>query len=260
MSDSHQTKHCLNCGATLIGLHCHQCGQKALVSRFALKSIFHDIPHSLFHVDRGIFPTIIGLILRPGQTINGYLDGQRVRFFNPLTFLALAAGVQAFLFGNKFTIEMLNKVLVVKDQVFLHTALPSLARWLSLILVVFVPLGALGTWLVFRKEKRNYAEHLVIQTYIQAIGIVLMTVPLYPLLLVAHWRNVTLLPATALIGIVATLALITQHQTIVLTALFRKPGTTLRTFQRANLASIVPVVFAAAGWLLTLKMNAIPFK
>ena len=78
------SSHCLNCQAPLHTPYCGQCGQSAKVHRFTLAGLLHDVPHAVFHVERGILPTLAGLLRRPGATINAYLDGQRTRFFNPL--------------------------------------------------------------------------------------------------------------------------------------------------------------------------------
>ncbi|HYW17233.1 MAG TPA: hypothetical protein VE891_13910 [Allosphingosinicella sp.] len=41
---------CLNCGAALIGPHCHQCGQAGHVHR-TLGAFWHDLAHSVLHFD-----------------------------------------------------------------------------------------------------------------------------------------------------------------------------------------------------------------
>jgi hypothetical protein len=76
----------LNCATKLLGTHCHhQCGQRAATGRFIWHSLLHDMPHSIFHVDRTIVSTLVRLIRHPGRAINGYPDGQRARYINSLT-------------------------------------------------------------------------------------------------------------------------------------------------------------------------------
>lgn len=42
---THETA-CLNCGTTLVGSHCHACGQAAHVHR-TLGAFFHDLANSI---------------------------------------------------------------------------------------------------------------------------------------------------------------------------------------------------------------------
>ena len=74
---------CLNCGTTLIGTHCHQCGQHAHVHR-TLGAFFHDLLHGVFHFEGKIWRTLPLLVFRPGQLTRRYIDGQRARFISPL--------------------------------------------------------------------------------------------------------------------------------------------------------------------------------
>ena len=84
---------CANCGAVLTGPWCAACGQKAGAARLSLKHLLHEIPHAVFHVDRGFVPTLKALVTRPGEVVDEYLRGKRVRYFNPLTLLVICAGV-----------------------------------------------------------------------------------------------------------------------------------------------------------------------
>jgi Protein of unknown function (DUF3667) len=254
MQNSQPTLNCLNCATRLVGKHCHQCGQKASVQPFSLASLLRDIPHSLFHVDRGLFPTMFGLIRLPAKTINAYLDGQRVRFFNPLTFLAIAAGVQAFVLGNSFTVEMLGLIFANRDPIVLKSV-SLVARWISLALLIMVPLGAWANWFLFRRANRNYAEHLVIQAYIQAIAAVLVTVPFSLLVLIDYFRGLMQKESLTGVFILALVVLVSQHQPLVLTALFKKSDTTFRTFSRASLAAALPLLLVVMVVFLSVKVG-----
>jgi hypothetical protein len=84
---------CLNCGQTLTGPWCAACGQKGDVGRLTLAGLLHEIPHGVFHVDRGFVPTLRAVFTRPATVAFDYLDGRRIRWFNPLTLVVLCAGV-----------------------------------------------------------------------------------------------------------------------------------------------------------------------
>ncbi|MEP7349650.1 MAG: DUF3667 domain-containing protein [Sphingorhabdus sp.] len=74
---------CLNCGATLAGVHCHHCGQKAQVHR-TLHAFGHDILHSVLHFDGKIWRTLPMLAWRPGELTRRYVHGERANFVSPL--------------------------------------------------------------------------------------------------------------------------------------------------------------------------------
>ena len=74
---------CLNCGAELIGRHCHACGQKAHVHR-TLHEFGHDILHSVLHFDGKIWRTLPMLFWRPGDLTRRYVHGERAKFVSPL--------------------------------------------------------------------------------------------------------------------------------------------------------------------------------
>ncbi len=74
---------CRNCGAALMGAHCHGCGQKANVHR-TLAAFGHDLLHSIFHFEGKIWRTLPMLVLHPGQLTRRYIHGERARFISPL--------------------------------------------------------------------------------------------------------------------------------------------------------------------------------
>ncbi|MEZ0494881.1 DUF3667 domain-containing protein [Sphingomonas sp. IW22] len=74
---------CLNCGTTLIGEHCHQCGQAAHVHR-SIGAIWHDLLHGVLHLEGKLWGTLPLLITRPGELTRRYIDGQRARFVSPM--------------------------------------------------------------------------------------------------------------------------------------------------------------------------------
>jgi hypothetical protein len=74
---------CLNCGTTLMGAHCHACGQKAKVHR-TLHAFGHDILHSVLHFDGKIWRTLPMLFWKPGELTRRYVHGERAKFVSPL--------------------------------------------------------------------------------------------------------------------------------------------------------------------------------
>ena len=74
---------CLNCGASLAGAYCHECGQHAHVHR-TLSAFFHDLLHGAFHFEGKIWRTLPMLAWRPGELTRRYIDGQRASYVSPI--------------------------------------------------------------------------------------------------------------------------------------------------------------------------------
>jgi len=74
---------CLNCGTTLVGPHCHACGQKGHVHR-TLHAFGHDFLHSVLHFDGKIWRTLPMLAWKPGDLTRRYVHGERAKFVSPL--------------------------------------------------------------------------------------------------------------------------------------------------------------------------------
>jgi hypothetical protein len=87
--ESHGALRCLNCGTSLIGSHCHHCGQRADVHR-SFGAIGHDLVHAIFHFEGKIWNTLPLLAWRPGDLTRRYIHGERARFISPLALFLFA--------------------------------------------------------------------------------------------------------------------------------------------------------------------------
>lgn len=76
-------KHCVNCGADLLGAFCHRCGQAAHVHR-SLMHLLDESLHHLLHFETRGWQTLPLLIVRPGLVTRRYIQGQRKRYLAPL--------------------------------------------------------------------------------------------------------------------------------------------------------------------------------
>jgi hypothetical protein len=74
---------CLNCGTSLVGPHCHACGQHAHVHR-TLGAFLHDLLHGALHFEGKTWHTLPLLAVRPGELTRRYIAGQRARFVSPM--------------------------------------------------------------------------------------------------------------------------------------------------------------------------------
>lgn len=169
------TKRCKNCNHPLEGNFCSNCGQSSQTERINMRYLVHDFLHGVLHVDKGLFYTIKELLIRPGQMLRSYIKGKRVQHFRPLGFLFLMATIYAFLtifldisisYENSWMSDGSNEIAensqIINKWVVEHYGIANL---------LLLPITALATFLVFRKEHFNYGEHLIINTYITGIVI-----------------------------------------------------------------------------------------
>jgi ABC-type multidrug transport system fused ATPase/permease subunit len=93
---THETE-CLNCGAHLVGPHCHHCGQGAHVHR-TISAIFHDLLHGVLHFEGRTFNTLPMLGWRPGELTRRYIAGERRRFVSPMAMFLFTVFIMFALF------------------------------------------------------------------------------------------------------------------------------------------------------------------
>ncbi len=74
---------CLNCGATLRGQYCGNCGQRARNRLISLWELVRDAFGDLFELDSRLWRTVIPLLIRPGLLTADYLAGRRARYMPP---------------------------------------------------------------------------------------------------------------------------------------------------------------------------------
>ncbi|WBA43667.1 DUF3667 domain-containing protein [Hymenobacter canadensis] len=171
---AHTAAHtCLNCGHAVPDRFCGRCGQDAHhTHRLTLKDMPHDVLHSIWHIDKGILYTLRTMVFRPGSTIRAYLAGQRVDHFRPLSLLFLITGVYAVLFSALHINMMPPRDPTVPEAVYQMQVSFSafFMKYLAWCYLATVPLWALAARLFLRRGGYNYAECLIIASFITAIN------------------------------------------------------------------------------------------
>jgi hypothetical protein len=99
---------CGNCGGTLTGPYCSNCGQHAHESARSLSALFHDAWHIATHVDSRFWQTMYILLFKPGKLTKEYFADHRARYLPPVR-VYLVLSVLFFAFG----LAAPNKVRVV---------------------------------------------------------------------------------------------------------------------------------------------------
>ncbi len=89
---------CLNCSTTLVGPHCHVCGQRAHVHR-TLGAFFHDLLHGVLHFEGKTWRTVPLLVWQPGKLTREYIDGRRARYVSPIALFLFVVFLSFALFN-----------------------------------------------------------------------------------------------------------------------------------------------------------------
>jgi hypothetical protein len=88
---------CANCGVTLNGHYCWNCGQPAENPVHSLWHFIGEATEDLTHADSRLWRTLGALLFKPGFLTTEFLAGRRVRYLPPIR-LYLVMSVVLFLF------------------------------------------------------------------------------------------------------------------------------------------------------------------
>jgi len=166
----------------------------------------HEVQHSLFHVDRGLFFTIKELFTRPGFAIREFLEGKRAGRFKPLATLVVVATAYSLLY--RLIPPDLGRIAKGSAEFALLETLNSwMGKYYALMELALLPLLAFSSWIAMRKYGHNYVEHSVIQTYLaaQRITVGIVFIPLGLLGFFAAMLGSSLLSMAYLAGFLLTL-------------------------------------------------------
>ena len=184
--------YCQNCNAALIAdsVYCNQCGQAAHVHRLSLSHLFHEAVHYFTHADKGIFHTTRALALQPGITAKEYIEGKRKKYFPPLNFLLIVAGLYVFSVTffhlhsrsdrNISQQEQLNKIRDPKIKARVVNVQNTLNKYSNLIFMLATPLISFIIFLFYWKGPYNFTEHLVANLYFVGFTSLLITLIVAP--------------------------------------------------------------------------------
>ena len=173
---------CQNCDTVLLGVHCHECGQKKInPNEFSLKRFLARVVNDFTDLESNkILKTLSAMVTRPGLLITEYLAGRRGSYIGPvklyLTFSALyflfAWGTLAEVRGGATT-RTANMPMVVSvarkrnvEPIVLAEKVHQRAEKYATAFRFFSVLIS-GTFLaaLYFRMKKYYVEHLVFSLY-----------------------------------------------------------------------------------------------
>ncbi|WP_075351023.1 DUF3667 domain-containing protein [Algoriphagus marinus] len=173
---------CKNCGSSVTGNYCSNCGQASKVTKINLPNFLNELSESIFQVNRGFFHTIWALFFRPGNTIREFLDGKRKNYYKPIPFVLVLSTVY-FLIS-----QLAEQNTLIEDVIsgfFAYKAtegseLPASLQWFSAnyayTTLLLIPIFSLASQLAFFGFRRNYLEHIVLNAYITGQQAVLYSI------------------------------------------------------------------------------------
>ena len=173
------TVECKNCNSLFEGKFCPQCGQSATIHRINALYFLHDIPHSVLHVDKGFPYTFYQLVKRPARALEEYLAGRRVSYDRPFSYVLIMSAISVLI------VSRVRSYILQLQQ---HTGKPLahssfLSHYQAVFIFLMIPLAGAITWLVFCKNRYNFWEHILINTYLAAqLNVLLVIINVFSLL------------------------------------------------------------------------------
>lgn len=163
-------RECQNCQFIYDGYFCPRCGQKYMDGRFTIKESVNWILGQILNLEKGFFYTIWQLLLRPGLVINDYLNKATVRYVHPFRFAFIVATISAIITisSGAFETQELSQFMPGKSEIEvekLENLVEQIKKYFTLIMLVSIPFYAISTQLIYRRFKKNFTEHLILNSY-----------------------------------------------------------------------------------------------
>ena len=167
---------CINCNNHYTGNYCNNCGQKKVKNRLSVRVLFHSFFHNIFNIEKGLWYTMYHLFVHPSDVILAYNNGNRIKYTNPLKFAFVVATLSTFLILTfdlmKENVNHINHMVGLDEQVIrIQTkVLTFTSNYLNIISLLTIPFYSIGSYFIYRRRSYNYAEHLVVFTYLSGLA------------------------------------------------------------------------------------------
>lgn len=122
-----------------------------------MRTLAVDLIDVLFSVDSRLWRTVRDLTVDPGGMVRRYLEGQRMRYVNPLRYAIVNAALWWL---------VVAWALRGVDLTQLAPALQVQLRYGQVINVMLLPLLALSTWIAFAGGPFGYVQHLCVSLFV----------------------------------------------------------------------------------------------
>lgn len=169
---------CKNCDHQYEGNYCNHCGQPSDVQHFTILYFLKETFFSSLDIEGGFFHTIKLLAIRPAVSIREYLKGRRLSLYAPGKFLFIFGAIATFITIKYQVVTSSTDVkLPCAEMIGLDTSgfFMYAEEFTTLVNIFAIPVFALFTWIFF-KSGYNYAENLVLNTYITTMQLVVLVI------------------------------------------------------------------------------------
>jgi hypothetical protein len=138
-------------------------------NRLSLEGTWKEFIGPFFNWDNFFWLTFRDLFIRPEQVLSAYVSGARRKYFQPFSYMIIY-GTLTVLFYKIFPMDFEDmKTASTEASGFdPNSFTETYTANYNLFLLLTIPVFALMGWIIFRKFKDNFAEHLVYNAYIQA--------------------------------------------------------------------------------------------
>lgn len=162
---------CSNCGQRLpeAANYCNDCGAKVIRNRLTMKHLWSDIASGYLNLDNSVFLTFKHLLTQPESVINGYIEGLRKRYLNPVSYLGIAltlSGILLFLiqkvFKDRISYDTLNSGV---SQETLQKMMDAVLDFSTFVFILYIPVFAISARLAFNRKNFVMTEQVVIFLY-----------------------------------------------------------------------------------------------
>ena len=153
--------------------------EERVIHRVSIKRILASVVDA-FSLDRGLVFTLRRLFTEPGKLTQDYLYKGRYHYTPPFRMLFISTTIVVLLLSysrSGLDIFQLDPKAATTEQAKMIQDI--LAEYYNLFLWLFIPVLGLFSWLFNRRSKYNYAENVVLQTYLMIIGNLLYAVMLF---------------------------------------------------------------------------------
>ncbi|MDH3708966.1 MAG: DUF3667 domain-containing protein [Cyclobacteriaceae bacterium] len=181
MNDIATSNNCVNCGNPGSGAFCANCGQKLHVSRLTLKQFGRDIMDRVLGLEGMLPRTMKGLFTNPGSVIREYVEGNRKKYVNPVSYYFVMFGIYLLLL-TMLNIDLADMVdakgiqdsmtgavgngEVSSEQAEMQAAIQKQAfKNIQFLGMLQFPFIAMFATIFFRKSGYNFMENIILPFY-----------------------------------------------------------------------------------------------
>lgn len=162
--------------------------QDSEVERISMKTVVEGVLKEL-NLEKGYLYTLKSMLLDPRQAVNEYLYTNRRKLHTkPFSFLILNVAIATFISFYFFDADSLGQTWNLGEIPLFSKANGDkiellMKEYLSAFQLISIPFVAILTALLFKKQQLNFAEHLVITSFLIATQ-AFMVLPMLPIILI----------------------------------------------------------------------------